>query len=228
MSTTRIRSRMITDRVLWQDDFLGHDLDPRYITSVVGAGAVRLRPTGTEGVDSPGPFGGLLQLVAPSPSEAVARCRLGADPPDDDWPTQIVPFNGAKKAIAETRCFVSGSLGDFWATIGFAGFDDPNNILGVLYCNGLGWFLQTAAGGVTTNVAVTGFNPDPYTFFKARIETSQTRVRLFIDDVLRATSTTNIPYSVGAPFEFQLWNVNDGGWSSVELAADYLKIEQER
>jgi hypothetical protein len=203
---------MISDRVVWEDDFLGDTIDEKYHCSFANGGNARI--TGNENL-----LGGWLEIYATPSAGSVARLRFGTDLDDDG--KHHLQFSAAKQAKCEGLVMLNhANKGE--ATFGFVGKDDPDNVLGAALWRSGEWLLQTCANGQSTVVRThTGGGNGVQ---RLRIETYPEAAGLWINDVLVCFSTTNIP-TVGAPFEIQVWG--DQGHPTT-MWIDAIRIEQRR
>lgn len=199
-------------RVSFTDDFLGVAFDARWNFVPAGTGKRRLEPL----------VGGWLKLYTGT-AAGTARMRIGEEPGNSLF--NVPNWCACRSAVAEAVVFLN-TLTGAQATIGFTGINDPQNVGGALLYNPLAndsWVLQTVADGQITNTDTNWTHTAGWTF-RARIETSPTEVRAYINGVLVATNTTNIPQG-GQTYELQLWNITPfaaGMW------VDAVGIEQDR
>jgi hypothetical protein len=158
--------------------------------------------------------------------------RFGEDPGNSGY--DILNFSAPKNLEYQARVFVNTDKGQF--TIGFTGFNDPDNVLALRYDSDFSdqWHFQ----GIREKreiTAPTGFVHTPGRWFTVRIKVEWGEVptaKLFLDSEAEprvVLGAEYIPVS-GLCAELQVWNVKleDGSYSQPTLYADYLSIMQDR
>jgi hypothetical protein len=207
--------------VIWEDDFLGFRIDPRYSQNTSGTGYI----------DTATFTGSAVRLYTLSHGAGLARLRFGEDSGNSSY--DVRNWLPSKNILFETRVSFNSNT-NMQATVGFVGLNDPDNVLAAILDTQANpqWIFQARShtGGHQYGVNVpTGFLHAPGEWIDFTIVTEGGEAFLFINEVLVASvQYPEIPDSDLTP-EFQIWNRLSGNqWTQITMWVDWFYVHQKR